>query len=228
MKSLAGIEVWDFSDRRGTLRIPCELQAKLSKDGDPDVQIVDIGLRGLRLTVNGKIRKGTNIELYPVQGSGGPVHCKIEWKKKQSDGFLTGVSFTDDKDALSNSWLFHEMKAIGLEAVETEQRRSGVRVICRTPARLKIGSEKRDVLMVDLGLGGALIEFEGEQLKKGDKVRLEFGPVEELVRVVVDCEVVTTYKREKPRVGLRIEGFFDGGVTDIERYLNHYFALPVE
>ena len=32
MKSLAGIEEWDFSDRRGTLRIPCHLNARLGDD----------------------------------------------------------------------------------------------------------------------------------------------------------------------------------------------------
>jgi len=222
MKSLAGIEEWDFSDRRGTLRIPCELQARLSDD--TEVRIVDIGLRGMRLLINGKVRKGTNVELLPCQGEGGAVHCKIEWKKKHPGGFLTGVSFTDDEATLSRSWLFHEMKAIGMEAVQTEQRRTGVRVICRTPALLKQGSEKREVLLVDLGLGGALIEYEGDSIKKGEKVRLEFGPVEDLTRVVVDCEAVVTYKREKPRAGLRIDTFFVGGVTDIERYLNHYFV----
>lgn len=228
MKSLAGIEEWDFSDRRGTLRIPCHLNARLGDDEQTEVEVVDIGLRGMRLLVKGKIRKGSTFELHPHNGEGGPVSCKIEWKKKHSDGFLTGVSFQDSESSLSSSWLFQELKAIGLESVQTEQRRSGVRVICRTPAKLKQDQEKREVLLVDLGLGGALVELDGEPIKAGDKVRLEFGPQNELPRVVVNCEVVTTYKRDKPRAGLRIDSFFDGGVTDIERYLSHYFALANE
>ena len=120
------------------------------------------------------------------------------------------------------------MKQIGLEAVNTDQRRSGVRVICNTPAKLKHGKEKLEVTMIDVGLGGALVECDGEPLKKGDRVRLEFGPLQDLPRVVVNCEVVTTYKRDIPRFGLRIDSFFDGGVTDIEQYLTHFFALAEE
>jgi len=228
MKSLAGIEEWDFSDRRGTLRIPCHLNARLGDDEQTEVEVVDIGLRGMRLLVKGKIRKGSTFELHPQSGQGKPVNCKIEWKKKHSQGFLTGVSFQDDKSALSSSWLFQELKAIGLEAVQTEQRRTGVRVICRTPARIRHEENKREVVLVDLGLGGALIELEGEPLKKADNVRLEFGPMDELPRLALNCEVVATYKRDKPRAGLRIDTFFDGGVTDIERYLSHYFALAQE
>ena len=225
MKSLAGIEEWDFSDRRGTLRIPCRLEARLRTSGEEvEADVVDIGLRGLCLLIKGKVRKGSVVDLLPRQSEEQPVKCKIQWKKKHSDGFLSGVSFQDDKESLSRSWLFEEVKAIGLEAVETEQRRSGVRVICNTPAQLKHGNERREVSMVDVGLGGALIESDGETLKSGDKVRLEFGPLEELPRVAVNCEVVTTYKREPPRYGLRIDTFFDGGVTDIEQYLTHFFT----
>jgi PilZ domain-containing protein len=228
MKSLAGIEEWDFSDRRGTLRIPCQLQARLRTSGDEvEAVVVDIGLRGLCLLIKGKIRKGSVVELLPRNSSEQPVNCKIQWKKKHSDGFLSGVSFQDDKESLSRSWLFEEVKAIGHEAVETEQRRSGVRVICNTPAKLKLGTEKREVAMIDLGLGGALIESAGDPFKTGDKVRLEFGPLEDLPRVAVNCEVVATYKRELPRYGLRIDTFFDGGVTDIEQYLSHFFAPAV-
>ena len=226
MKSLAGIEEWDFSDRRGTLRIPCQLQARLVNDKkEIDVEIVDIGLRGMRLLLKGKVRKGSVVELHPKQGQGGPVSCKIEWKKKTSGDFLSGASFQDDQKALSESWLFEELKAIGMEAVNTQQRRSGVRVICNTPATLKQGNQKREVTMVDLGLGGALIEDDGEPLSKGDKVRLIYGPLDDMPRIAVNCEVVTTYKREVPRYGLRIDTFFDGGVTDIERYLTHFFSL---
>jgi hypothetical protein len=229
MKSLAGIEEWDFSDRRGTLRIPCRLEARLSVGGDDvDVEIVDIGLRGMRLIIKGKIRKGSVAELHPRNGKGHPVQCKIQWKQKTSGDFLSGVSFEDSKEALSKSWLFEEMKAIGMESVKTQQQRSGVRVICNTPAKLKLGKDKREVVMIDVGLGGALIESDGEPLKKGEKVRLEFGPLEEIPRVVVNCEVVATYKRDVPRFGLRIDTFYDGGVTDIEHYLTHFFALANE
>lgn len=229
MKSLAGIEEWDFSDRRGTLRIPCNLEARLTHEGsDIEAEIVDIGLRGLRLILKGKVRKGSVVELHPKQGQRRPVSCKIEWKSKTSDGFLSGASFQNDSKALSESWLLDEVKAIGAEAVKTQQKRSGVRVICNTPAKLKHGQEKRDVVMVDLGLGGALIESDGEALKKGDAVRLEYGPIEDLPRVVLNCEVVATYKREIPRYGLRIDTFFQGGITDIERYLSHFFAPSTE
>ena len=224
LKSLAEMESWDFSDRRGTLRIPCEIPAKLEKSGTR-VDIVDLGLRGLRLLIHGKVRKGSVVSLVgPGKAQSGAVACKVQWKKKHPKGFVVGVSLKSSLRELSESWLFEEVKAVGEEVLQTQQRRSGVRVICGTPAMIWSEPAKEDAILLDLGLGGALIEFAGDGLKKGTLFRLEFGPLEELARVVINCEVVVSYKRETPRYGIKFNTFFVGGVTDLERYLNHFFA----
>jgi PilZ domain len=227
LKSLAGIEHWDFSDRRGTLRIPCQIQGRLRKgDADVNVEIVDIGMRGLQVLVHGKVRKGSVVEILSHdQNVESSVKCRIEWKKEQGDGFLTGVSFQDTEDALGDSWLLKELKEIGNEAIRTEQRRSGVRVICMAEAKLKIGDTRKETLLVDLGLGGALIELESHPLSPGELVRFEFGPIDDLSRVVINSEVAVAYQRETPRYGLRFDTFFVGGVTDLERYLTYFYAL---
>ena len=114
LKSLAGIDEWDFSDRRSALRIPCQLDGQfLKKDGQViDVKIVDIGLRGLQVLVLGKLRKGSIVTLKSSEPSDGDtgVACRIEWKKKHPEGFLAGVSFQESPANLSDSWLFEELR----------------------------------------------------------------------------------------------------------------------
>lgn len=226
LESLAGIEHWDFSDRRSTLRIPCGIDASLEHSGKTvPVVVEDIGLQGLRLLVLGKVRKGSIVELSAPDKPGEPVRCRIEWKREHPQGFVTGASFKDSAEQLSRSWLFQEVKSIGEEAVETKKRRRGVRVICNTSAQLKVQGEKIEINMIDLGLGGALIEGEGLEFQKGDTFRLAVGPLEELPRMVVNGSVVTVHQRELPRYGVAFDSFFEGGVTDVERYLTHFYEL---
>lgn len=227
IKSLAGIEEWDFSDRRGTLRIPCKLEGKLSKGDDSvDVEIVDIGLRGLRVLVLGKVRKRSVMELSPRGESETiPVKCRIEWKKDVPEGYLTGVSFRDSEDVLAGSWLFEELRAIGTEAMETKQRRTGIRVICNAECMIRVENQRRDATLIDLGLGGALIEHDGDPLPEGLKLKFSLGPIDELSRVYINSEVVVHYDRDVPRYGLKFDTFSLGGVTDLERYLTYFYAL---
>lgn len=228
LKSLAGIEQWDYSDRRGSLRIPCHLKGRLEKgDSTTDVEITDISLVGIRALVLGKLRKGSTVELKPrkKKGKAKPVKCRVEWKVKQDDGWLAGLSFKDSEDTMSQSWLFQEIVAIGKEAVKTQQRREGVRVMCTAPAKLKVASDLRDAQLRDLGFGGALLECPGEQWGAGQKVRLDFGPIGDLSRVVINSEVVVSHKQKTPRYGLKFLTFHTGGVTDLERYINYFYEL---
>jgi hypothetical protein len=225
VRSLAGIEQWDVSDPRSALRIPCEINCQLKDRGGSSqpATVADIGLRGLRLMVQGKVRKGSVVELASAQRDGQAVRCRIEWKKSEGDGVLMGVSFQDSPEALSHSWLIDELKAIGVEAVQTALRRRGIRVICDAPALFTCMGEKREAMMRDLGLGGALVQCPGPLLKAGESAGLEFGPVEALEKIALTGQVVAVYDREIPRYGVRFDTFSLGGVTDLERYLTYYF-----
>jgi hypothetical protein len=174
--------------------------------------------------VTGKVRKGSLVELSSeMEQEGRAVTCRIEWKKAESDGILTGASFQDSGDTLSHSWLIAELKAIGVEAVQTAVRRRGVRVICDAPALFTCKADRREALIRDLGLGGALVQCSGPALKAGDSTRLEFGPVGDLGKIALNGQVVAVYEREIPRYGVRFDTFSLGGVTDLERYLTYYF-----
>lgn len=225
LKSLAAIEEWDFSDRRASLRIPCRIEARLL-DGKKsiEVEIVDIGMRGLRLLIKGKVRKGSVVSLSDAKGEGSPVSCKVEWKKESAKGLLVGASFRDTSENLSQGWLMREIRAIGEEALETEQRRSGIRIVCNFAGKLRLDDELHEVTVIDLGLGGALVAHPGGALKKGQAVRLQFGPLNDLAKVSINSEIVATYKRDIPRYGLRFDTFVNGGVTDLERYLTYFYA----
>ena len=211
IKSLAGIEEWDFSDRRGTLRIPCELEARLGKADDTvPVRIVDIGLRGLRVLVFGKVRKRAVLDLMPPEEKTGPsLSCRIEWKKKVEEGFLTGVSFRESEETLSKSWLFDELRAIGAEAIKTEQRRTGIRVICNADCMIRMENTRRNATLIDLGLGGALVECEGESLEEGQALKFSLGPLDELARVYVNARIVIAYPKLLVLNSLTLKLFFD-------------------
>lgn len=230
LKSLAGIEQWDYSDRRGSLRIPCHIEGRLEKgDSSVKVEIADISLVGMRVLVLGKVRKGSVMELKPAKkkrGKTSTVKCRIEWKLKHEKGWLAGVSFKESEEAMSDSWLFQEIKAIGKEAVKTQRRREGVRVTCTAPAKLKVGKELREANLIDLGFGGALVECDGELWKEGEKIRLDFGPMDELSRVVINSEIVVTHDRDIARYGIKFLTFHTGGVTDLERYLDYFYSDP--
>lgn len=218
------MENWKYSDRRSALRIPCDIDCQIKDKAGKlmEGKIVDIGLRGLRLVVPGQLRKGSQIELCSrTADQGAVVKCRIEWKTKAADGNQAGASFQDSEDALAHSWLIEEVKAIGSEAQQTSQRRRGVRVICDLPVRLSHAADKREGVLLDLGLGGALVECAGDPLKVKEDVRLDFGPLAELSKVAIIARVVAVYDRHTPRYGVRFDTFKDGGVTDLDRYLAH-------
>lgn len=223
------MESWKYSDRRSALRIPCDISCQIKGKAGKliEAKIVDIGLRGLRLEVPGQLRKGSQIELCsPHPGRGAVVKCRIEWKTKTADGNLAGVSFQDSEEVLARSWLIEEVKEIGSEAQQTSQRRRGVRVICDLPVRLSRDGETREGVLVDLGLGGALLECGGEPLRDKEVVRLDFGPVGEHGKVAIIAQVVVVYTRETPRYGVRFDTFKEGGVTDLDRYLAFLLDSP--
>ncbi len=225
LKSLADLKQWDYSDRRGNLRIPCQLEACLSKGKTKvDVEVIDISLVGIRVLILGKVRKGSIMELLPRGGSKkSGLKCKIEWKSEHERGWLAGVSFQETEKTMSKSWLFEELVAIGDEAVKTQQRREGIRVLCDAQVKLRYDDEIRTAQLVDLGYGGALLESEGEELTPGQKLRLDLGPIEDLCRIVLNCEVVVVHQRDPVRYGLKFETFYIGGITDVERYLDHFY-----
>lgn len=229
LKRLVGMEKWDYGDRRERLRLKCRIEGSLERESSLiGVEIRDISITGMKLMCLGKVKKGEvahirGIKLYN-QAEHNLVKVKVEWRHKQTPGWLAGVSFLDDGKVMSKSWLFYELKSLGLKTVATKQKRESVRVKCRIPAKLFAGKESLRARIRDIGITGARVETEGNVLEVGSLVKLRFGPIEKLPQLGITAQIASVHKQSARVYGLKFSGFETGGQKELEEYLNFFSA----
>lgn len=227
LKNLVGMKKWDYSDRRGILRLKCRIEASLQRETSLiGVEIKDISTDGMQLMCLGKVKKGEVAGIRGVklhnQAEHNSVNVRVEWVRKQTPGWLAGVSFVDDAKVMSKSWLIYELRDLGLKAVKTRQKRESVRVKCRFPARLFAERQSLRARVRDIGMTGARVESEGEILEKGALVKLRFGPIEKLPKLGIAAVVASVHKKGAPVYGLKFSGYETGGDKELEQYLNFF------
>lgn len=228
LKELVGLG-WDFSDRRRLLRFPCKFEAQVGQGDDLMVaEIRDLSISGLQVLCYGPIKKNQNIRVkcrnLQLEAEYDTVNCKVQWRDKEGTGFLVGASFTDPESLMRRSWVFFELKKLGMEASKAAQKRKGIRVVCLIPALLGVEGEVRKVKVKDLGLNGARIEAVGAPLKPGTTVKLGFGPIEKLPKIDADARVVAVRGRRVPQYGLEFTSFRSGNDAALQRYLDFFFV----
>lgn len=228
LKSLVGKEDWDYTERRNKVRIHCRIEASLLvRTGLIGVEIRNISVKGMQLMCLGKVRKGEIVEIRGVkqynQASVSSLQCRVEWVKKQTPGWLAGVSFLDGIEQMGKSWLFWELKELNIRMSGANQRRSSHRVKCLLPARLTSRTQNLNARITNLSPHGAMVQTVGEMMEPGETVTLRFGPHEELPKISVKGNIASVHVRGAPTYGIRFMSFEAGDEKKLKSYLDFFF-----
>lgn len=228
IKNLIGKKGWDYEERRGKKRVKCRIDAGLVHGTSMcGVEIRNISIDGMKLFCMGKVRKGTTVQLKGIrQYNEAQIHelnCKIQWVKKDTGGWLAGVSFLDSAKVMSLSWLFYELKSQGVKMTAAETKRSAVRVRTNIPAKLLSHKEQAKAKVVNLSPSGAMIQVLGQKLEVNEVVNLDFGPLETLPRITVSASIASVHVEGAPVYGLRFMSYSAGGPDALKKYLDFFF-----
>jgi hypothetical protein len=210
-------------ERRSIVRVECKVPAilLLEEGGEMRAVVVDMGPKGLRLETDKKLPKNKNIRI--VRPEGGPVLCRAVWTrpKRFSDKHLTGLEFIDSKENLKASWIKSTLQKLGFEPGRIKEKRQHIRVPSEQRAVLAsmAGDELTEGVLLNLGVGGALVEV-GVAVPEKNKVILRVDPVGTLpfleIRAVVRSARLNN-RNQKHQHGLRFE---DQDNKLVKRYLS--------
>ena len=193
-------------ERRQTTRIPCCYQVSCQLNGEAfPATVSDMGLGGMRLLLPRRLAAEARLVVEQSDLSErGTVELTVVWTRQLRSGEVeTGVAYEGPPERLEQSWIKPALQRLGFEA--RAERRQHVRVGLSAGGHLEFAGQQVPCTVVDLGLGGALIE--GPQpppsLREGESCQL--------VVDIPDCSplaarVVYHQKLENGwRCGLRFE-----------------------
>lgn len=228
LKSLVGKEDWDYTERRNKVRVNCRIEASLLiRTGLIGVEIRNISVKGMQLMCLGKVRKGEIVEIRGVkqynQASVSSLQCRVEWVRKQTPGWLAGVTFLETTEQMGKSWLFWELRDLNLRMSGSNQRRVSHRVKCLLPARLTSRTQNLNARITNLSPHGAMVQTVGEMMEPGETVTLRFGPHEELPKISVKGNIASVHVKGAPTYGIRFMSFEAGDEKKLKSYLDFFF-----
>jgi PilZ domain len=228
LKGLIGKKNWDYSERRGKLRARCRIEAGLFVgNGLIGAEVRNISVTGMQLMCLGKVSKGAQVELRGVkqynQAEIHSLHCRVEWVKKQTPGWLAGVAFLDSIQDMGRSWLYWELKEQNIRMIGANNKRKVHRVRCLLPARLTSRTQNLNARVTNLSPGGAMVQTMGEMMAKGETVTLRFGPHEELPKISVKATIASVHVEGAPTYGLQFMSYEAGDESKLKLYLDFFF-----
>lgn len=195
----------DGSERRKSVRIQCHYQVYCSHGLRRFEAVVqDVGLTGLQIGSTMRLKRGQLLDVVPVNG-GNPVPCQVRWCKSEDREFRAGLSFELRPSELVHSWVSQLLTAVGFNEEAVYQRRTAIRIATDLPAALKAGGMEIAGRLLDLGVGGALVQVD-QELAMEARYTLVVGPLKGLDTMKLEGEVVRVDSpdaAEKYNVGLR-------------------------
>jgi hypothetical protein len=142
-----------------------------------------MGLGGMRLLVPKRLPNGSILTLAQKDLGSGEVETRVIWTRQLRSGEVeTGLAYEGPPARLEQSWIKPALQRLGFEIMPEQERRQHVRVNLSAAGRLEVGDHRRPCTVVDLGLGGALVEGPPptDGLKAGDSCLLTVD--------IPDCE----------------------------------------
>lgn len=152
----------DFQpERRQTTRVECCYQVECSHaSGNWQASVVDMGLGGLRLRSLRVPEVGEQLVLQQSDHSFGDIQVEVVWTRLLADAQREfGVVYRCDVESMERSWVKDALRRLGFETAALYERRRHVRRHTTASATLEgPPGLSAAATILDLGLGGALIE----------------------------------------------------------------------
>lgn len=173
---------------------------RLSLDIDVTVQVgellhpahmVNLTFTGLCLELETTLREGQEVTL--LRGDfGPPFNATVVWSKPspRGQGYLIGVECELDEDRLCESWLEPALIQAGFQTDFVDTKREFLRVPGRVNCELTMDGGKIEGQMMDLSIGGALVECDSE-LTTGSVFDFKTRPLGGLPPLLGTAEVVS-------------------------------------
>lgn len=174
-------------ERRQTTRIECCYQVQCSHPGGSwEASVVDMGLGGLRLRTANGVQAGQRLTLKQNDNAFGEIQVEVVWARPlEGCQRECGVVYRCDVEAMERSWVKDALRRLGFEKSHLYERRRHVRRHTTASANLDFGSETVVATILDLGLGGALVEI-GRELPAGQALQL----ASPLLEGRLQCQVI--------------------------------------
>lgn len=147
-------------ERRQTIRVDCCYQISCSIQGEElGGSVSDMGLGGMRLLIPRRLPNGTIITLEQKDLGSGAVEARVIWTRQLRSGEVeTGLAYEGPPARLEQSWIKPALQRLGFEIMPEQERRQHVRVNLSAAGHLNMHNRQIPCTVVDLGLGGALVE----------------------------------------------------------------------
>jgi len=171
-------------ERRRLIRLRCAYKVQCVVDQQQfEGQIMDMGLNGMRLRVEQRLKPGGNIFVFhPTshnQVENEYVLCLVRWsrKRRDSEDFETGLQYADTPGNMRRSWVKFLLKELGFDERAIYTRRKSIRAESSLPALMVApdGCELEGTVL-NLGAGGALFESD-TAFAAHTRVNLKVGPL---------------------------------------------------
>lgn len=210
-------------ERREIVRIPCKVPVILLPEGGGEMTavVIDMGLKGLRLETDKKLSKKKALRI--IRREGGPIVCGVKWTrpKRFSDKFHTGVEFQDTAENLRASWIKPTLQQLGFQPGRIKEKRRHIRVPSDSRAVIasSAGEELGDGILMNLGIGGALVSVNVAVPEK-NKVLLRVDPVGALPLLEMPAIVRNVHQDQRTQKHLHGLRFEDQNNKLVKRYLS--------
>jgi hypothetical protein len=224
-------EDWAYTERRELIRLEClfEIEGRNAQGRKFQGQIVDMGLKGMKLRTFEPLKRGDLISItYPVpilEVSLDTVRCKVLWTQPRSRDFVlfVGLVYAEDEKTMARSWIKYLLKQLGFSKERIYQKRKYARAECFVPAKMVYGAGKVvEGRLFNLGVGGALVEA-AAPLEDGEKIELHVGPYEELPAIYLPGRLVS--RRSEARRFLHGVEFSDLNASQARSLGRYLFFL---
>lgn len=202
--SVFGI-TYPTEERRRFVRRTCRYCVYvLEKRKISDAIVADIGPEGLRFETVKKYRKGEKFQLI-YRGTPGEkltrlprktlekvesrLPCKVLWCQRSTDAYEVGVKFEVSGPDFAKTWAYTVLEKLTAEKGGFDERRKHTRARACLDASLRGESETVAGLMVNVGMGGALVQST-KHLRQGETVHLTVKSHPKLPTLRVEGDIV--------------------------------------
>lgn len=149
------------AERRNTTRVDCCYQVECTgPPGTFKASVTNMGLGGMRLLTEEELRPEDCLNIQQTDMGWGSLSVRVVWCRPRASGdnFEAGVVYRDGLQELENSWVKGALQRLGFETNSLYERRRTLRARTQVEAGLKVAGKMYTCTMLDLGLGGALVE----------------------------------------------------------------------
>ena len=149
------------ADRRQATRIDCCYQVECRRASTEfSASVVNMGLGGMRFVSAQPLEPEDLITVRQPDGALAPLTVRVVWTRPHGAklNFESGVVYLGPVQQLESSWVKSALQRLGFEGAAIYERRRHLRTLTDIAAHIELDGHKHACRLLDLGLGGALIQ----------------------------------------------------------------------